>query len=146
VLNVISFISCQEDSFNESSIPYWRVSKIVHIGEHTELRDINTPVIIKDIGYKGHDIFVVRWNKDSFIAFDATCTNHANNYSHTTGYTKGDLGYKCKDCEIIFNMMSGDVSRDQNPQLESKVSIRNLQAYNCSYDSGRQTVYISNVK
>lgn len=143
VSTLISFISCSEENIKETSIPFWRVHKKISLIEYPQLQETSIPVTIKNAGYKQHDIYVVRWDDNYLSAFDATCTNHGDDYTHKITYTKGDLFYKCNDCGTKFKTMNGiSIEKNTANKLDN---IKNLQSYNCRFID-EYTIIINNYK
>lgn len=143
VSTVISFISCKKENIQETSIPFWRVYKKISLIEYSQLQETSIPVTIEKAGYKQHDIYIIRWDEDYFSAFDATCTNHSDDYTHKITYTKGDLFYKCNDCDTKFNIMNGITMKESSSN--KSINIKKLQSYNCRF-LDKYTIIISNYK
>ncbi|MGB5989715.1 MAG: hypothetical protein WBG43_08245 [Marinifilaceae bacterium] len=145
VTTALSFISCEKENNKETSIPFWRIYNKISLIEYQQLHNLSTPAIIKEAGYKQHDIYVIRWDNKYLQAFDATCTNHSNDFSHETSYTKGDLFYICNDCGTKFDIMNGIASKELNPNKSSNIKIKRLQNYSCRF-TDKNTILISNYR
>ena len=129
------YLSCKKSS-TDDTIPNVPVSFTVYLSlpQFVTLNSIGGYVTIPEYGYRG--IIVYRRSQDEFVAFDQACpydptVQGAKIVVDSSGITTID-----PKCGSKFNLYDGSVLHGP--------ATRPMKSYNSVFDSGTNSVYISN--
>ena len=135
VILAILYFSCKKSS-TDGTIPNVPVSFTVYLSlpQFVTLNSIGGYVTIPEYGYRG--IIVYRRSQDEFVAFEQACTYDptvmgAKIVVDSSGITTVD-----PKCGSKFNLYDGSVLHGP--------ATRPMKSYNSVFDSGTNSVYISN--
>ncbi len=131
----ISFFSCKKNN-NDDSIPNIPVNITVYLSlpQYVNLNSVGGYVIIPEYGYRG--IIIYRRALEEFVSFDLACPYDVNVNNAKINVDSSGITMVDPQCGSKFSLYDGSVQHGP--------ATRPLKMYNSVYESGSNSVYISN--